>query len=158
RQGRNAMAVQTMIPGAPKQKRRSARNQRSAYLYILPALLVIVGVIYLGIGYNGAVSTLDWNGLGVDAEFIWFENYVNVFTDPTFGVTLRNIAIYAVITVLVQMVIGLTMAVLLSTNIFLRNLYKVILFLPVVIAPAAYAVAFRTMMRPDGQINEALRF
>lgn len=140
---------------APKKQKKD--RQLQAYLYILPALLIIVGVIYLGIAYNGAVSMVSWNGLDDNAEFVWFDNYVRVFTDPTFAITLRNIAIFSAITIIIQMVIGLTMAVILSTNIFFRNVYKVVMFLPVVIAPAAYSVAFRTMMRPDGQINEALR-
>jgi len=37
-------------------------------------------------------------------------------------------------------------------------LYKVIIFLPVVLAPATMAPVFRSVFAPAGQFNEALRF
>ncbi|WP_051147151.1 carbohydrate ABC transporter permease [Glaciibacter superstes] len=134
------------------------RGQRTAYLYVLPALILVVGIIYAGIGYNGYISTTNWNGIGPDQSFIGFDNYVRVFGDPVFWTAVRNIAVFAAITIVVQMAIGLTMALLLSGNIKLGNVYKVVMFLPVVIAPAATSVAFRQLLTPDGQVNETLRF
>ncbi|MEA5119451.1 MAG: hypothetical protein VB036_17790 [Propionicimonas sp.] len=44
----------TVTTSLPTARRRSTR-QPTAYLYLLPALVVIVGITYFGIGYNGWV-------------------------------------------------------------------------------------------------------
>lgn len=128
-----------------------------ALLYVLPALLVVVGIVYLGIGYNAYVSTLEWSGIGDDRTPVGLDNYVAAFTDPVFWTSLSHVAIFAVVTIVAQMAIGLTMAILLSGRIFLGGVYKVVMFLPVVLAPAAIAVAFRDILSPGGGVNEVLR-
>lgn len=138
------------------EKRRRGRNQRSAYLYVLPALILVVGIIYLGVGYNVGVSTLDWNGLAPNPEFVGLGNFQQIFADGVFWESLSHIAIFGVIVILVQMVLGLAMALLLSGPVFGRGFYKVVVFLPVVLAPAAVATAFRQIFSPNGQFNGLL--
>ena len=124
---------------------------------MLPALILIVGIIYVGIGYTGWVSLLDWNGIDASAKFIGLTNFVNIAQDPVFWAAVGHVAVFGVIAIVVQMVIGLFMAILLSgRSVYGRPLYKVILFLPVVLAPAAVATAFREILAPDGQLNQLL--
>lgn len=162
----NDLAVR---PTALKPPRRLPRRARSAqprtigqsritpWLYVLPALILIVGIIYVGIGYTGWVSLLDWNGIDASAKFIGLTNFVNIAQDPVFWAAVGHVAVFGVIAIVVQMVIGLFMAILLSgRSVYGRPLYKVILFLPVVLAPAAVATAFREILAPDGQLNQLL--
>jgi raffinose/stachyose/melibiose transport system permease protein len=144
----------------PRQSKRRSRlrGSRTAFLYILPALILVVGIVYLGIGYNGWVSTLKWNGVAPDPPSVGFDNYTKVFGDTVFWDSLSHVAIFGVIVIVVQMILGLAMALLFSGPIFGRNIYKVIVFVPVILSPAAVSIAFRQLMSPDGQINEALRF
>jgi raffinose/stachyose/melibiose transport system permease protein len=75
-----------------------------------------------------------------------------------FWSTLEHMAIFGVITIFVQMVIGFIMAVLLSdSSVRGRAIYKVIIFLPVVLAPAVLATAFREIFAADGQFNQMLQ-
>jgi raffinose/stachyose/melibiose transport system permease protein len=139
-------------------RRPAKRRLTTAYLYILPALILVVGVVYLGIGYNGYVSTLKWNGVTENPPSVGFDNYVQVFHDTVFWQSLSHVAIFGVIVIVVQMVLGLATALVFSGPIYGRNLYKIIIFVPVILAPAAVSIAFRQLLSPTGQINGALEF
>lgn len=128
------------------------------WLYLLPALILIVGVIYVGIGYTGWVSTLDWNGIDANQKQVGIQNYLKIAVDPVFWASLSHVAIFGVIAIVVQMVLGLIMATLLAgRSVFGRPVYKVLLFIPVVLAPAVVATAFREILAPDGQFNQLLQ-
>lgn len=147
--------------------RRAARHspagrtvgQRAStpWLYVLPALILVVGIVYVGIGYTGWVSTYDWSGIDNNPINVGLANFAKVFSDPVFFTALGHVAIFGVVTILAQMIIGLVMAILLSGNAVRgKPFYKVFMFLPVVLAPAAVATAFRQIMSPDGQLDAAL--
>lgn len=128
------------------------------WLYLLPALILVTGVIYVGIGYTGWVSTLDWNGIDASPKQIGIQNYLQIAVDPVFWAALSHVAVFGVIAIVVQMILGLIMATFLNgSSVFGRPVYKVLLFVPVVLAPAATATAFRGILAPDGQFNELLQ-
>ncbi len=138
--------------------RTPGQRAYTPWLYILPALILVVGIIYVGIGYTGWVSTLNWNGIDDSAQQVGFGNYIAAAQDPVLWQALGHVAIFGVLTILIQMILGLIMAILLTSSaVFGRPIYKVILFLPVVLAPAAVATAFRGILAPDGQFNGLLQ-
>ncbi|MFT3889130.1 MAG: sugar ABC transporter permease [Arachnia sp.] len=139
-----------------KKERVLGRRHLTAYLYLLPALMVVAGITYFSVFYNVYVSTLKWNGIDPNPTSVGFGNYLDIAVDPIFWKSLTNIAVFGVITVLTQMVLGLILALVLSGPIVGRGIYKAIVFIPVVLAPAAISTAFRQFLRPDGQVNELL--
>lgn len=144
---------------APSGRPRRRRASLTPWLYILPALILVVGIIYVGIGYTGWVSTLDWNGIDDAPRGVGFQNFLDIAADPVFWGSLGHVAVFGVVTIVVQMVLGLTMAVLLSGKAVRgRAIYSVVMFVPVVLAPAAIATAFREILNTDGQLNQTLRF
>jgi raffinose/stachyose/melibiose transport system permease protein len=127
------------------------------YLYILPALIVVVGIVYTGIGYTGWASTLDWNGIDPNPTNVGLQNFATILTDGIFWKTIEHTVIFGIATIFLQMALGLLMAVLLSSSaVRAKGLYRVIVFLPVVLAPAVVASAFRQIFGFDGQFNELL--
>lgn len=134
------------------------KDARRALLYLLPTLIVVVGVVYIGIGYNAWISLLDWNGVSSDPQFIGLDNYQRILGDPIFWSALIHVGIFGVIVIVVQIVLGLAMAILISGPIFGGAIYKVIIFMPVVLAPAAIAIAFRQFFAANGLFNDILNF
>jgi raffinose/stachyose/melibiose transport system permease protein len=133
------------------------RASTTPYLYVLPSLILVVGIIYLGIGYTGWTSTLDWNGIDPDPEQIGFGNFTAIAADGRFWSTIAHMAVFGSITIVVQMAIGLVMAILLSNPaVRARGLLKIVIFLPVVLAPAVIATAFRQLFAADGAVNQIL--
>lgn len=142
---------------APAPRRRRSTTRAPGFPWILPALIVSSGIVYFCIGYNGWVSLLDWNGISPIQTFVGFENYLRAVQDPIFWGTLQHTLIYFVVTFVAQSVLGIVLAVLLHSRLRLAGLYKVIIFIPVVLAPAIMAPVFRILFASDGPINEFLR-
>jgi raffinose/stachyose/melibiose transport system permease protein len=125
--------------------------------WILPALVLTVGLIYYGIGYTGYISTLNWDGISPGPEHVGAQNYTRIFHDPVFWDAVRHTVVFFVVTFVVQTVLGLVFAVILHAKLRLAAVYKVIVFVPVVLAPAIMAPVFRHMFAPDGELNAVLQ-
>ena len=138
-------------------RRRRGVKVASGLPWILPALVLCVGLIYYCIGYTGLISTWNWDGISPNPQHVGFGNYTQLFHDPLFWGAVRHTVVFFAVTFTVQTFLGLTFAVLLHSRIRLAVVYKVIIFIPVVLAPAIMAPVFRAMLAPGGQFNEVLQ-
>lgn len=134
-------------------RRRRSSTRAAGMPWILPALVLSSGIVYFCIGYNGWVSLLDWNGVSPIQTFVGLDNYGRALSDPVFWGALQHTVTYFVVTFAVQTVLGVVFAVLLHSRVRLAGLYKVIIFIPVVLAPAIMAPVFRIMFAGDGPVN-----
>lgn len=128
-----------------------------AYLYLLPALIMVAGIVHFSIVANAVYSTWDWNGISPDHTNVGLSNFVALVGDPVFWQALRNTLLFAVATVLIQMVLGFGLAILVRTRTVGGGLLRSLIFIPVVISPAVVATSFRLLLTPDGEFNQALR-
>ncbi|WP_227497284.1 carbohydrate ABC transporter permease [Planctomonas psychrotolerans] len=135
-------------------KRR--RLMPSGYLWILPAMVLCVGIIYYSVGYTGYISTLEWDGSSPVQRSVGADNYAQLFRDPIFWQAIRNTAVFFVITFAVQTALGILFAAILHSNVRLKVVYKVIIFVPVVLAPSIMAPSFRQIFGANGQLNQVL--
>lgn len=120
-------------------------------------MIVSVGVLYYCIGYTGYISTLDWDGASPEKLSVGAHNYTQLFTDPVFWKAIQHTAVFFIATFLLQVALGMLFAVILHSKVRLRVIYKVFIFLPVVLASATMAPVFRQIFSPDGQFNGVLR-
>lgn len=134
----------------------SRRIALSSYLYLLPALILVVGVVHVGIIANVNYSTLDWNGISPSGTPVAGDNYLDLIGDPIFWTAVRNTFAFAAATIGLQMVFGFGLAVLVRTRTILRGPLRTLAFVPVVLAPAVVATSFRFLLTPDGSINDVL--
>jgi raffinose/stachyose/melibiose transport system permease protein len=92
-----------------------------------------------------------------DATFIGLDNYRSFLGDARLMSGLRNTLIYAIITSGLKVIISLPLAMLLTSNIRLKELLRGIIFFPVLVSTVAVGVTFSTLMQPSiGLINTAL--
>jgi raffinose/stachyose/melibiose transport system permease protein len=145
-------------PSAPVRGGRPRRRgtQPPGLPWILPAFVLVVGLLYYCIIETGYLSTLDWDGTSPNPVSVGGQNYVDIFHDPVFWRAIRNTIEFLVVTFTVQTALGFVLAALLHSRIKLAGLYKVIVFTPVIIAAATMAPVFRQMFAADGQLNWAL--
>jgi raffinose/stachyose/melibiose transport system permease protein len=136
--------------------RRRNRSQPRGLPWILPALVLCVGLIYYCIWYTGLISTWNWDGVDPEPRQVGKGNYVRIFHDPIFWGAIRHTAVFFVVTFVVQTALGFVFAALLHSKVKLAVVYKVLIFIPVVLAPAITAPVFRRMFAPDGQVNGLL--
>ena len=139
--------------GGPSTRRSRPLPIPSGIPWILPALILTVGLIYYCIGYTGYISTLNWNGTDPNPPSVGFGNYIQIFQDPVFWKALENTVEFFIVTFVVQTALGILFAVLLHSKVKLGVIYKVIIFVPVVLAPAIMAPVFRQIFAANGQFN-----
>ncbi|MGZ0712630.1 carbohydrate ABC transporter permease (plasmid) [Coraliomargarita sp. W4R53] len=118
--------------------------------------MLSIGLVYFSIGYTIYISTLEWNGTSPISTPVGADNYIKALQDPVFWIAIKNTAIAFVFCFVIQTGLGFLLAALLHSKPFAGNTYKVILFLPVVLAPAITAPVFRQIFAADGQLNQVL--
>jgi raffinose/stachyose/melibiose transport system permease protein len=92
-----------------------------------------------------------------EAEFIGLDNYAMFLSDPQLLTGLRNTIIYAVLTSGLKVIIALPLAMLLTSSIRLKGLFRGMIFFPVLVSTVAVGITFATLMQPSvGLINTAL--
>jgi raffinose/stachyose/melibiose transport system permease protein len=120
-------------------------------------VVLVVGLVYFSIGYTGYVSTLDWNGFILSApKHVGADNYSKMLGDQVFWDAIWHTAYFYVITFSVQTLLGFVFAAIMHSRIRLGVVYKVVIFVPTVLAPATMAPVFRQVFDADGQLNWVL--
>ncbi len=123
--------------------------------FYLPAALVFFTFFIVPTALAFYFSLTRWSLF--DATFIGFRNYVDFLSDPQLMSGLRNTVIYAVLTSGLKVLISLPLAMLLTSNIKLKTLFRSLIFFPVLVSTVAVGITFATLMQPSiGLINAAL--
>lgn len=92
-----------------------------------------------------------------DATFIGFENYQYFFKDPQLILAFKNTLIFAFLTSGLKIILGLPIAMLLTSGLRLQGFYRNVIFFPVLVSAVAVGITFSSLMQPaDGLINLAL--
>jgi raffinose/stachyose/melibiose transport system permease protein len=138
-------------------RRVAAMSTATAHLWLVPAVALVTAVVYYSVGYTVRTSFLDWDGVGPERRNVGFDNYTRLWHDPIFRTAVRNLLMFGVVTVVVSLLLGLAFAVVLHSSVRWKGLYKVLVFVPVVISPAATAPVFRQLVSEDGGVHSTMR-
>lgn len=102
-------------------------------------------------------SFTDWNINAEQIRFNGLDNYIELFKEPRLKTALINTLIFAAVVTLMQNFLGLGLALILNEALKLRNLLRMIFFLPYVIAPIVIGYIFRAIYHPEhGIVNTVL--
>jgi raffinose/stachyose/melibiose transport system permease protein len=124
--------------------------------FYLPAGLVFLVFFFVPTVLAFYFSLTRWTLF--DATFIGLDNYETFLSDPRLMAGLRNTIIYAVLTSGLKVLISLPLAMLLTSSIKLKGLFRGIIFFPVLVSTVAVGITFGALMQPSvGVINTALR-
>ena len=144
-------------PRKPHRRPRYLREQLSGWAMIAPAAILLLAFVFLpailgfGLAFTNArlVSPRP-------VEFVGTDNFVRLFTDPTFWRALLNVSYFAVVVVPVQSGLALAMALLINKKFRGVNFFRTLYFLPVVTSMVVVSLLWLFMYRKDGLINEFL--
>ncbi|URN94901.1 MAG: sugar ABC transporter permease [Candidatus Pristimantibacillus lignocellulolyticus] len=135
-------------------------NKKIIALYVLPALLFILAIVYVPIVLTGYYGLHEWNGIGA-MKFIGLDNYSAVLQDKDFWSSAGHSLLLAVFSTL-SLVIYLAVALVLSSKIKGSNLLRKIYLIPMLLSSVAIAQLWMKIYHPtNGIINtllEALGF
>ena len=126
------------------------------YLFLLPALLVIVGLVAYPFA-SAIVMTFQEKTAGAPGHFIGLDNYRELFSSEQFLRTVVNTVVYTVVGVGVKFCLGLSMALVLNQERFCNNLFRSFLLLPWAIPTVMSALNWRWIFDDaSGLINNVL--
>jgi len=112
------------------------------YLYILPALIIIIVFRLIPIVLSFIVSFFDWSITGV-GEFIGFSNYSRLLHDPEFWQSMLNTFYLVIFVVPVSLVSSLFFAALLNNIKALKGFFRSIYFIPTVTSMVAISIVWK---------------
>ncbi|MDR0960672.1 MAG: sugar ABC transporter permease [Propionibacteriaceae bacterium] len=119
-------------------------------------LLVPVGMLVLFTYYPLAnmvwYSFTSWDGLDPVKEPVGLQNYIEVFTRPEMFQVLL-VSLYYLVGAIVQLILALYLATVLSFNTRFRNFFKGVIFFPYLINGVAIGLVFLYFFRPGGTLD-----
>ena len=143
--------------GKPNKRMKTPRERSEflwGWLFILPTVIGLVVLNIIPIIQTIYQSFFKTGDFGRGNIFVGMENYINVFGDSEVWQATLNTFKYAIIEVPFSIIIALVLAVLLNKKIKGRGIYRTIIFLPMVAAPAAVAMVWRWLFNSEfGLIN-----
>jgi multiple sugar transport system permease protein len=142
-------AVQISQSSAPIGRKLRLGGRVLPYLLSLPALLVCVAILVPFV--TAAIYSLQRYRLNLPflRGFVGFGNYIDFLTDPAFLNTLRISLLYTALTVILELMLGLGIALLLRKPTRLHNAVSIMLLLPLMTAPAIAALMWKLMTNPS---------
>jgi trehalose/maltose transport system permease protein len=122
-------------------------ERRTAYYMVLPALLIIMIVAFFPVLY-GIVLSLTDSTVTAFGSFVGLENYTEMFQDPDFRVGLFNSVIFTVVSVALEFIIGLAIALAVNRAFRGRGLVRAAILVPWAFPTVISAVMWRLMFQP----------
>ncbi len=131
-----------------------------AWLFVAPSLAIMLVFIVFPIFKSLWFSFHDWK-IGADVqEWVGLTNYQRLFTDELFWNALRVTFIFAIVSVIAQMLLGYWVAAALLNDTWLNRVVRSIFFFPTIVALATIGLVWRFLLDPSigliGGITAAL--
>jgi raffinose/stachyose/melibiose transport system permease protein len=112
----------------------------SIVLSILPGALLFAIFILIPLGVLVVTSFAQWNVVGI--HLTGLDNYQRLLHDGVFWKAFTNTALYAAAGIFVQVPLGVAVGIILAQRIRGWRIFRAVLFAPVVISGAAFALVF----------------
>lgn len=125
----------------------------SPYLFLLPAAIVLLVFFFIPFFHTFILSFQDYSNSIYEATFTGFDNYIKLFKSPIFYKVLLNTFVYLIVAVPILATLPLLLAILLNQKIRGVTLYKILIYLPVIVSIVVAAIAFKWLFAETGILN-----
>ncbi len=140
-------------PTTPTRRRRPGGSV--PWIWVLPAVAVVLAFRYVATGAGTWYAFTDWDGLS-DATWVGLDNFRQIFEDPASRGALQNTIVLAFTFVIASNVIGLALALALQRTIKTRGLLRALFFVPVVMSSLAVSYVWQFIFSFTGPLNQLL--
>ncbi len=138
--------------------RRFNHEGRSAFLFVLPVMAVLMGVAVYPILYSFYISLFNLKLTRPHrVPFVWFDNYVKILSDELFWSSVMRTVTFTVISVVAICILALFIALLLNETFRGRRVLSALLLVPWAIPSVANALMWKWIYDSGyGALNGAL--
>ncbi len=123
------------------------------YLFLFPAILLLTIFFFLPFFQTIIYSFQDYSNDIYTPVFGTLSNYKTLYHSPVFIKSLINTFYFLILTTPFLVVFPLFLAILINQKIRGKTLYKLIIYLPVVVSIVVVAIAFKWLYAPNGLLN-----
>lgn len=151
----NPNPVVQMTTHRPRQRRFliTLRHHATVYLFLLPAVGFFAVFSVYPILYSFVMSLTNWPLIG-HAQFVGLKNYSQVFHDPVVATSFVNALLYLIVSVPIQIVCGLLVAIGLDRPMRGRAALRLLYYIPVITSWVVVSILFEYLFNTDyGLIN-----
>jgi multiple sugar transport system permease protein len=128
----------------------------TAVLFLTVPIVLLLVFTYLPAINMVLYSFTKWDGLGPIDKYVGLQNYIDVFTKPEYF-SVFSVSLFYFIGSIVQLILALYFATLVSFKLRFKNLFKGILYFPSLINGVAIAFTFLYFFQPDGGLDTVLK-
>jgi len=143
------------LKGGRSVKKNQIREAIWGYVLIAPNFLIIIFFTIIPVFFSFYMSLTDWNILGTP-NFIGLENYQNILIDGIAKETFLNTLYFTVISVPLNVVLTLIIAVMLNQKIAGISFFRTAFYLPVISASVAVSLMFMWILANNGLLNQMM--
>ena len=122
----------------------------------VPALVMFIGFVILPVIMAAYYGFFRWKGYGsptVNGEFVWFDNYKIILTDPNFQEAVGHTLFIAVMSLVIQGPLAILFALLLNQKFKGRALIRTLIFVPYVVSEVIVGTGWSLMLQTTGAVN-----
>src|SRR3569832_306134 len=128
------------------------RETAFAYLFVVPALGLVVVFRLFPLFAGSLSSCTDWNGIS-DPRWIGLGNYAELLSDPVFQATMLN-TVKVMITLPIWVGLPLFLAIFIYLEVPGARTYRAVYFFPIVLSSIITGTMFSIILRFDGTLNQ----
>lgn len=122
------------MAGQTKTKRKGANTSlvfnNRMYFFLIPALAFFLILWIYPVLQLFYYSITNFNGVNYNYDFVGLKNYAKVLSNGTLVNSMKNTLIYAVVSVLLSNILGLSIAMILNTKIRFKGLFRTCAYFP----------------------------
>nr|WP_062941056.1 sugar ABC transporter permease [Rhizobium leguminosarum]KZB02025.1 sugar ABC transporter permease [Rhizobium leguminosarum] len=124
-------------------EKRAGNTLAVVLLFLPPSLLLFTLFVALPIGEAAWYSLFNWNGYGAPQDFVGLRNFALLFQDEAFRIALINNLLVVASALIIQLPLALLLAILIADRIPGSTIFRLIFFLPYILAEIAAGLIWR---------------
>jgi len=139
-----------------QRRRRQWSKAATVVLFLLPSLALFVLFVVIPVVQAAHYSLYHWSGLGSLDDYTGLKNYQTLFHDPVFLTAVKNNALIAVLSLLVQLPAALVLALLINRKMPGRTFFRTVFFLPYILSEVVTGLIWSFIYNPSNGLIAGL--
>jgi putative chitobiose transport system permease protein len=128
-------------------------GKTAPYLFLLPAIAILAVFFFIPFFQTIYLSFLDYSNDIYNATYAGIQNYLEILHNPVFYKVMWNTVLYLIVAVPILVTFPLFLAILINQKIRGITLYKILIYLPVIVSIVVAAIAFKWLYAQEGILN-----
>lgn len=145
-----------VVPGRADRRRQRARTALEVLFFVGPALALFLVFVAWPIVRAVQFSLYRWKGFGPLQDFVGLDNFRNVLRNEVFVDAFTHNMTVVVLSILVQLPLGLAIALLLNRRMRGQGLLRTIIFVPYVLSEVIAGVVWFQLLQPQYGVADTL--